>query len=333
MAACSTLLQSTGSFAVQGSGELPNMRYGRLGGSDLNVSRICLGGSNFGARTDRPQSKRLIEAAIDLGINFFDTAPSYSNGESERIFGESLKAASQEIIISTKFGRAGAPPHPRQTGRYIAASCERSLRRLAIERIDLYTVHKWDEMTPVEEVVAVLNALKAAGKIRYFGASNFSPQQVAEFARLSGGAFVALQGEYSLVKRDYGEQVGKVCKARAVGFTPYYTLASGYLTGKWMTASFANLKTRLKEEKFENRYRNAANDEIVRLIARIAERNKVSPACVALGWVLGKPWVASALVGVTSVEQLRENVSCMEIDVADLYEPLEAHIHRDRETI
>jgi aryl-alcohol dehydrogenase-like predicted oxidoreductase len=278
----------------------------------LEVSVVGLGCNNFGGRLDAEATAAVVHAAIDAGINFFDTADIYGRTKSEEFLGRALGNRRDRVVLATKFGgkideqRQGAKP------AYVRQAAEDSLRRLATDRIDLYQLHMPDSETPVEETLGALNELVRAGKVREIGCSNFSVEQLreAEAAVPPGGArFVSVQNEYSLLHRD-PERNGVLaeCERAGLAFLPYFPLASGLLTGKYRQGRPAPEGSRLSGGG-SGRFLNEQNLAIVEELIRFAESRGHTILELAFAWLLARPAVASVIAGATKPEQARSNVA------------------------
>lgn len=289
------------------------MELRQLGDSDLSVSRIGLGCNNFGRVLDLDGTRAVVDAALDAGINFLDTAEMYgeSPGDSERFLGEALRGRRERVVVATKFG--GGPPggRARGTADYIRGALEGSLRRLQTDRIDLLYYHAPDGVTPIAETLEALDELVGQGSVRAIGCSNFNAVQLAEadeVARSTGTArFVALQNQYSLLERDADTDVLPLCRELNVGFIAYFPLASGLLTGKYRRGEPPPEGTRLSRWGGEM-LNGETFDEVDRLSA-FADEHGRSLYELALATVASTLGIASALVGATSPDQVRANAA------------------------
>jgi aryl-alcohol dehydrogenase-like predicted oxidoreductase len=294
------------------------MSYRPLGGSGLMVSVVGIGCNNFAARMDEAGARAVVAAALDAGINLFDTADAYGNrGGSEEHLGAALAGHRDEVVIATKFGSDmggsnGPDRGARGSRRYIARAVEASLRRLRTDHIDLYQIHVPDPVTPIEETLAALDDLVHAGKVRYLGHSNFAAWQVADAAwtaRHHGlTPFVSAQNHYNLLRRDAEADLVPACRRFGLGILPYFPLASGLLTGKYRRGAPAPAGTRLANERFADRLAQAPWDTIEAVEAYAAERG-LTPLHVAIGWLAAQPAVASVITGATGPEQVAANVA------------------------
>jgi aryl-alcohol dehydrogenase-like predicted oxidoreductase len=278
----------------------------------LNASVVGLGCNNFGGRIDEEATKAVVDAALDAGINFFDTADIYGGTRSEEFLGRVLGGRRDRAIIATKFGikiddeRPGGG-HP----DYIRRAVEDSLRRLGTDRIDLYQIHRPDDSVPIEDTLGALNDLVRAGKVREIGCSNFSAAQLqaAETASRNGSLarFVTVQNEYSLLKRGPEEDgILAECERLGQGFLPYFPLASGLLTGKYRRGQPHPEGTRIKED---SKALTDANLNQVEALIQFAEARGHTILELAFSWLLSRPAVASVIAGATKPEQIHANVA------------------------
>jgi len=275
----------------------------------LSVSVVGLGCNNFGRRIDAAQSATVINAALEKGINFLDTADIYGNGQSEDFIRQALGSRRKDVIIASKFGNLmegqGRGAHP----DYIRTAVETSLQRLGTDYIDLYQLHVPDPDVPIADTLGALNELVQAGKVREIGSSNFSAEQIrdSEAAVKAGAArFVSVQNEYSLLKRDAENGVLAACAELGIGFLPYFPLASGLLTGKYRQGQPSPEGTRLSGNATWLSEQNLATVE--KLIS-FAEAKGHTILELAFGWLLAKPVVTSVIAGATRVEQIEANAA------------------------
>lgn len=275
----------------------------------LSVSVVGLGCNNFGRRIDAAQSAAVINAALEKGINFLDTADIYGNGQSEDFIRQALGSRRKDVIIASKFGNLmegqGRGAHP----DYIRTAVETSLQRLGTDYIDLYQLHVPDPDVPIADTLGALNELVQAGKVREIGSSNFSAEQIrdSEAAVKAGAArFVSVQNEYSLLKREAENGVLAACAELGIGFLPYFPLASGLLTGKYRQGQPSPEGTRLSGNATWLSEQNLATVE--KLIS-FAEAKGHTILELAFGWLLAKPVVTSVIAGATRVEQIEANAA------------------------
>ena len=300
----------------------------------LEVSLVGIGCNNFGGRIDADRTSAVVAAAIDAGINFFDTADVYGGTHSEELLGRALKGLGKRdaVVIATKFGmpideaRQGAEPG------YVRRALEDSLRRLGTDRIDLYQLHRPDPNVPIADTLGVLAELVAAGKVREIGCSNFSVTELREAAGAPpAGApgFVSVQNEYSLLHRDPERGVLPECERRGLAFLPYFPLASGLLTGKYHRGKPAPAGARLAAPGSAARFLSEANISAVEALRGFVEARGRSLLELAFSWLALRPVVASVIAGATSAEQVRANAAAVgwklsadEIDEVNRIAPL-----------
>jgi len=280
----------------------------------LAVSVVGLGCNNFGSRLDADATAKVVHAAIDAGVNFFDTADIYGKTLSEEYLGKALTQRRKEVVLATKFGmpvdetRKGARPE------YVRQACEDSLRRMGVAQIDLYQLHRPDPDTPIVDTLGALTELVRAGKVREIGCSNFTTEQLKEAeAAFKPGAvrFVSVQNEYSMLKRDAGLSVLPECQRSGTAFLPYFPLANGMLTGKYRKGQ-PTPEGRLKEAQLKNneRFAKIVNDHnfaIVEALIAFAIRHGHTMLELAFSWLLQHAPVASVIAGATSAEQIQAN--------------------------
>jgi aryl-alcohol dehydrogenase-like predicted oxidoreductase len=288
------------------------MRIRTLGDGGPQVSVVGLGTNNFGRRCDYEQSLAVIDAALDAGITLFDTADIYGQGMSEDFIGRALAGRRDRVVLATKFG-SPMDEHPaerRGTRDYIRWAVEGSLRRLRTDVIDVYQLHRPDEGTPIEHTLEALQELVEEGKVRHIGSSNFSAAQIEEAERVARERgltrFVSAQNEYSLVDREVEDEILPVCERFGIGMLPYFPLASGLLTGKYVRG----------EEATEGRLagREIAEEQWDRLerLQQFADVRGVPLLSVAIGGLAAMPAIASVIAGATKPEQVYANVAAGE---------------------
>ena len=292
---------------------MTDMRFRRLGDSGLVVSVVGLGCNNFGRRIDLDATRAVVDAAQDCGITLLDTADSY--GASEEFLGEVLAGRRDEFVLATKFGSdlhgaLGDDGGARASRRYVRKAVERSLTRLRTDHIDLYQLHRPDELTPIEETLSVLTDLVREGKVRYVGSSNFAGWQVADadwVARTSGfERFVSAQNEYSLLERDAEDDLVPACEHFGVGLLPYFPLANGLLTGKYRRDAPPPEGTRLHGRAD---YLTDDRLDLVELLTGYASARGRTLLDVAIGGLAARPAVASVIAGATRPEQVFANAA------------------------
>jgi aryl-alcohol dehydrogenase-like predicted oxidoreductase len=298
---------------------VPEMRFRRLGDSGLVVSVVGIGCNNFGGRIDAQRTDEVVHAALDAGVNLFDTADVYGSpvGRSEKVLGSALGRRRDKAIIATKFGSdlggdLGPDWGARGGRRYIARAVEASLKRLNTDYIDLYQIHWPDPLTPVTETLAALDDLVREGKVRYIGCSNYAGWQVADAAWTARTGnltpFVSAQNQYSLLNREAERDLVPACEHFGLGVLPYFPLASGLLTGKYRRGEAPPAGTRLSGERHGQLLQEAPWDTIDRLSEYAAKRDRTL-LDVAIGGLAAQPAVASVIAGATSAEQVHANVT------------------------
>ena len=294
------------------SGEA-SMEYRRLGNSGLKVSAVGLGGNNFGARVDEKETERIIHQALDVGINFIDTADIYSNGLSEDFIGKALRGKRRCAILASKFGRvAGVGPNAGGASRlHIMEQVESSLRRLGTDCIDLYQLHIHDPDTPIEETLRTLDDLIHHGKVRYLGCSQLTAWQTCEAVWTSRmlhlNAFVSVQPHYNLLRRDVEKELVPFCKTYGLGIIPYFPLESGFLTGKYKCGQPIPEGTRLATRPGAQRTLTEKNFAILARLEQFALDRARGVNELALAWLLADPAVSTVIAGATKPEQVVSN--------------------------
>ncbi len=320
------------------------MKYINLGSTGIKVSELCLGCMSFGVpeRGDHPwtlpeeQSRQIIRQAVDLGINFFDTANSYSDGTSEEILGRGLKDFTRrdEVVIATKIY---FPMHQGPNGRGLSrkaifTAIDASLRRLGTDYVDLYQIHRWDYSTPIEETLEALHDVVKSGKARYLGASSMYAWQFSKalhLARHHGWTpFVTMQNHYNLMYREEEREMMPLCVNERIGIVPWSPLARGRLTREWETET-ARTRT---DEYGNNLYISTfdADRRVVEQVAAIAAARSVPKAQVALAWVLQKPFVTAPIIGASKPHHLDDAVAALSLaldapEIAQLEAPYVPH--------
>ena len=308
---------------------MPAMKFTRLGRTGLQVSRLCLGCMSFGEPKQgahpwtlpEAPSRPLIKAAVEAGINFFDTANVYSNGSSEEITGRALAeyARRDEIVVATKvrFGWRKGPNSAGLSRKVILAEIDASLKRLGMDHVDLYQIHRWDPDTPIEETMSALHDVVKAGKARYLGASSMAAWQLAKAnqvaERYGFTPFVSMQPELSLLYREEEREMLPLCADQGLGVLPWSPLARGRLARPWGQAT-----ERIESDAFGKTLFAAseANDaEVAAALGRVAAARGAPLAQVALAWVLAKPVVTAPIVGVTRASQLADAVAALELQL------------------
>ena len=295
------------------------MEYRQLGSSGLKVSTVGLGTNNFGFRMDEPDSVKVARYAIEQGINFLDTANSYGRNLSEERIGIALKGIRQNVIIATKVANPmGDGPNSSGASRHhIMDQVEGSLRALQTDYIDLYQIHRPDAKTPIEETLRALDDLIRQGKVRYIGCSNFSSWQVCEAIwtsrSLNLASFVTVQPEYNMLNRSVESELLPFSDKYNVGVLPFYPLASGFLTGKYLQGQEPPEGTRLAgNSRARGNTLTPKNFEVLSRLAKFAEDRGHPLVELAIAWLLARPSVSSVIAGATKEEQVTANVKAVD---------------------
>jgi aryl-alcohol dehydrogenase-like predicted oxidoreductase len=278
-----------------------------LGDGGLRVSRVGLGCNNFGSRVDLDGTRAVVDAAVDAGVRFFDTAEVYGNGgDSERFLGEVLDGRRDQVVLATKFGWGQTSGDG--SAASIRGAIEGSLERLRTDHVDLYYQHKPDPSTPIAETLGALDELVRDGKVRAIGCSNFSAEQLAEADRvareLGTARFTVLQNQYSMLERRDDEAVLPLCRELGISYVPYFPLASGLLTGKYRRGEPAAEGTRLAGRQIEDE-----RFERVEALAAFAEERGHTLHELAISALASTPGVGSIIAGATKPEQVRANAA------------------------
>ncbi|QLK25301.1 aldo/keto reductase [Natrinema zhouii] len=305
------------------------MEYTTLGSTGMQVSRLCLGCMSFGSSDwrewvlDDEESKAIIDRAIDLGINFFDTANMYSRGESERILGEALEGHREESVVATKGFFRMREDDPNSGGlsrKAIEQELKASRERLGMDTIDLYQPHRWDYDTPIETTLRALDDAVRRGHVRYIGASSMWAHQFADSLhtsdRLGLERFATMQNHYNLVYREEEREVLPLCETEGIGVMPWSPMARGYLTRPHEEID-ATTRGETEEYLYEHPYRDGGGQEINERVAEVADDKGATMAQIALSWLLHKDWVDAPIVGTTSVEHLEQAVEALEIELSE----------------
>jgi aryl-alcohol dehydrogenase-like predicted oxidoreductase len=279
----------------------------------LRVSVVGLGCNNFGMRIDGPASARVVDAALDAGVNFFDTADIYGATKSEEFLGRALAGRRHQAVVATKFGMAVDEQRKGARPAYVQQACEDSLRRLGIDCIDLYQLHQPDPSVPIADTLAAMDDLVTAGKVKEIGCSNFSAEQLDEAARATkaGAArFISVQNEYSLLNREPERSVLAACERMGLAFLPYFPLASGLLTGKYEPGKPAPAESRLSLS-WTSRFTTDKNVRIAEALKAFAATRGRTLLELAFSWLLSRQQVASVIAGATTPEQIRANATAV----------------------
>jgi aryl-alcohol dehydrogenase-like predicted oxidoreductase len=300
------------------------MEYRQLGNCGLKVSAIGLGTNTFSLKVDEAGSLAIINRALELGVNYIDTADVYGRGGSETLLGKALKGRRSQFVVATKFGKVmGDKPNQRGASRYyIQAEVEASLRRLQTDYIDLYQIHEPDPETPIEETLRALDDLVRAGKVRYLGTSNFSAWQLCDAvwtARMYNlNTLVTEQSRYNLLDRQIEAELVPFCRAHKIGIIPWGPLAGGFLTGKYRKGEKVSSEWRLDDQArvrgkaFYGSLFSESNWEKLAGLDAFARKRGHTIGELAIAWLLAKPWVATVITGARQAEQVSANAAAGE---------------------
>jgi aryl-alcohol dehydrogenase (NADP+) len=303
------------------------MQYVNLGKTGLKVSRICLGCMTYGTSATRDwilneeESRPFIQRALEAGINFFDTADMYSLGASEAILGRAIRdfVPRDEVVIATKvyFPMGDKPNQGGLSRKHIMAAIDASLRRLEMEYVDLYQIHRWDAETSIEETLEALHDVVKAGKALHIGASSMSAWQFAKALYIADQhgwtRFVSMQNHYNLVYREEEREMNPLCVAEAIGIIPWSPLARGFLAGN-RTRDKSGETTRSKSDALAHKLYYANSDfDVLDRVVEVAGQHGVSPAQIALAWMLHKPYVTSPIIGASKMPHLNEAIAALDI--------------------
>lgn len=303
------------------------MQYARLGDTGLIVSRLAFGAMTFQSdaskhsavyKVDEGGAEALVNQALDGGVNFFNTANGYAEGDSERVLGRALKARRSEAVIATKLGMRTSPNLLASglSRQNVIAACEASLKRLGTDYIDVYLCHRIDPYTPIEETVGALDALVRSGKVRYVGFSNWPAWMAAKAVGIQRAhgyePFRAAEMYYSLVGRDLEHEVIPFCDDAGVGIMVWSPLGGGFLSGKYTREDPTGGGGRL-DGSSQMPFDRERGYDLIPVLKRIAEAHGVKPAAVALAWLLTRPAVSTLLVGASRPEQLAENLAAVDV--------------------
>jgi aryl-alcohol dehydrogenase-like predicted oxidoreductase len=280
----------------------------------LSVSVVGVGCNNFGGRIDEARTKEVIDSAIGVGINFFDTADMYADGKSEELLGRFLGQRRRDVIIATKFGNEMPGQGRGARPEYVRKALDASLKRLRTNYVDLYQQHVPDPDVPIAETLGALNDLVQVGKVREIGSSNFSGEQIREArqasdARPGSARFVSVQNEYSLLHRNPEADVLDECERQGLAFLPFFPLMSGLLTGKYRKGRPIPQNTRVAKYERYHKLLTEENLDKVEALAKFAESRDHTLVELAFSWLLARPVVASVIAGATSAEQVRMNAA------------------------
>ncbi len=306
------------------------MNYVNMGRSGLKVSRICLGMMTYGTPTWREwvlpeaDSRPFVQRALELGVNFFDTADMYSLGVSEEVTGRALRdfARREEVVVATKvyFPIGRGPNGGGLSRKHILESIDNSLRRLGMEYVDLYQIHRWDSTVPIEETMEALHDVVKAGKALYIGASSMYAWQFAKAQhtadRHGWTRFVSMQNHYNLAYREEEREMNPMCVDQGVGLIPWSPLARGFLTGRRPRETRGDTLRGQTDTYAHGMYYRDDDYAVVDRVVAVAERHGVKPAQVALAWLLNKPGVVAPIIGASKMYQLEEAVAAVEVKLS-----------------
>ena len=322
------------------------MTYTRLGNTGMKVSRLCLGTMTYGSKKwrewvlEEAEARPFLEKALEAGINFFDTADVYSNGVSEEILGRAIRDLvpdREDVVIATKCFNGTMDRKLNRWGlsrKHIMDACDRSLKRLGMDYIDLYQIHRFDAETPIEETIEALHDLVKAGKVRYIGASSMYSWQFAKYlylAEMHGATrFVSMQNHYNLIYREEEREMMPLCREEGVGCIPWSPLARGFLAGNRKREGGGET-TRAKTDDFAAKiYYTETDFAVAERNMEIAKKLGVKPMQTALAWVLAHPAVTAPIIGASKLSHLEDALGALEItlsaeDKAALEEPYKSH--------
>lgn len=333
-------------FREQGYGNREvNMQYVHLGNSGLKVSRLCLGMMSYGTSKWRPwvldeaPSRPFIKRALEAGINFFDTADMYSKGVSEEVLGKALKhfgVKRESVVIATKvyFPMSDDPNGGGLSRKHIMAAIDASLKRLGMEYVDLYQIHRWDYETPIEETMEALHDVLKAGKARYLGASSMYAWQFAKAQytvdRHGWTRFVSMQNHYNLIYREEEREMIPFCIDQGVGLIPWSPLARGFFAGN-RKRNGGGATLRAKHDDYADQlYFREEDFPVADRVQEVARKHGVTGPQIALAWLLNKPHISAPIIGATHPEHLEQSIAATEIalsedEIAALEEPYQPH--------
>ena len=303
------------------------MNYRSLGAAGVKLSPICLGTMMFGGQTSADESTRIMHQALDLGINFFDTADIYNAGQSEIVVGQAIAGRREKVVLATK-GRGPMGEGPNDSGAsrlHMVPALEASLKRLYTDSVDIYYVHTPDYTVPIEETLRALDDMVRSGKVRYIACSNFRTWRLMEALwtsdRLNLNRFACVQPLYNIVNRDIEVELLPMCKAYGVGVVSYSPLARGILTGKYKTGEPfpAGSRAARNDKRMLQAELREASFDVAEELRRHCDKKKVTMSQFALAWCLANPIITSVIIGPRTTEQFDDNVTCLDvtIDAAD----------------
>jgi len=315
------------------------MEYARLGSSGMKVSRVCLGTMQFGNDSswmlEIEAARPIMKRALDLGINFFDVANSYSAGRSEEIVGELLKDVRDDIVLATKVRSVvGKGVNDSGLSRYhIMREVEKSLKRLQTDRIDLYQIHRWDYETPIAETLIALDDLVRSGKVRYIGASSMFAWQFAKALYNSDllgiSRFVSMQDHYNLAYREEEREMLPLCKDQNIAVIPFSPMARGFLSGKYKRGETASTARYKGDRLLPERFFRPEDFDVAERTEQVAKEKGVTPSQIALAWLWHRG-ITAPIIGATKIEHIEEAVAAVDVklssdDMKRLEEPYKLH--------
>jgi len=321
------------------------MEYVRLGRSGLKVSRLCLGMMTYGSKTwrqwilEEEEGRPFVRRALELGINFFDTADVYSLGVSEEILGRALRDFSpgrEKVVIATKvhFPMGDGPNQRSQSRKHIHHAIDNSLRRLGTDYIDLYQIHRHDPETPVEEVMQALDDIVRTGKALYIGASSMFAWQFSKMLHVSDtqglARFVSMQNHYNLVYREEEREMIPLCREEGIGLIPWSPLARGFLAGNRRKEDYGETLRAKTDDFGQKLYYHDSDFDVVKRVTEVAKQRGVSNMQIALAWILHQPGVTAPIIGASKMPHLEEAVAALDVKLSDeelksLAEPYKPH--------
>jgi aryl-alcohol dehydrogenase-like predicted oxidoreductase len=295
------------------------MEYRRLGRSGLMVSELCLGCMTFGRELDEEGSREIVARFLEAGGNFIDTADVYAMGSSEEIVGRAIREVRDDVVLATKvrFAMGDGPNDAGLSRKHVISGCEASLRRLGTDYVDLYQVHAWDALTPLQETLSALTDLVRAGKVRYIGVSNFTGWQLMKalgLSELNGfERFVCLQPQYSLVERNIEREILPVCREEGLGVIPWSPLGGGFISGKYRRGDGPPQGSRIagavgSMEEHWDRRSTERNWRTLDVVGEISSETGKSYAQISLNWLLQQELVTAPIIGARRMEQLEDNL-------------------------
>lgn len=306
------------------------MQYTLLGSTGVTVSRLCLGTMSFGSDADEATSGEMFARCLDAGINFFDTANSYTQGRSEEILGRLMKGKRDELVITSKVCSAVGPgPNDRGLSRrHIMLQVEKSLKRLQTDRLDIYFVHHFDAKTPIEETLRALDDLVQQGKILYPGVSNWSAWQIAKALGVSAlhswARFECIQPMYSLAKRQAEVEILPLAKSEGLGVISYSPLGGGILTGKYLGQKPSEGRL-ITNQMYQKRYADEMYAQIAARFSEHAKEQGIHPATLAVAWVMAHPAITAPIIGARNVQQLEASLAAADVTLdAEQYAAISA---------